>query len=372
MSKSRQPVSTAAYRNYGVAVPFDPIDGPLTPGGQIKFPTVPGAPTEGIVVQLPRSWGSHTRVLIFKLKLSKEGATEPTVSISSALYRDPRVETDDGEGHDDEVDAAEDAPVAPTVPATPVRDLMNDSPLLRPSPLHLAAEADESVAEGAQGSAAGEGAVGERGAATDHQQVKPTGSSGDDDDGERLPQWILDHATGANPSPPRPALQATQPTDEQTAARLEDADGAGGEDEGTPQPPPPPPSPPPPPPQPPPVVPRSSARHQKRKQHFGDNGEFEGPASRFRSAPPPRKASVDPSVEMGVPAYALPGERVWAKGLRAGVRMRFKAEVLKLRKQFPRIVVKYVATEDDETYRHVLPDVLTAYLHMGDVEKCDW
>ena len=63
--------------------------------------------------------------------------------------------------------------------------------------------------------------------------------------------------------------------------------------------------------------------------------------------PPPRKASVDPRVEMGVPAYALPGEQVWAMGLRAGVRMRFKAEVTKLRKQFPRIVVKYIAVAWD-------------------------
>ena len=40
MTKSRQPVSTATYRNYGVAVPIDPIDGPLYPGCDIKFPVV--------------------------------------------------------------------------------------------------------------------------------------------------------------------------------------------------------------------------------------------------------------------------------------------------------------------------------------------
>ena len=120
------------------------------------------------------------------------------------------------------------------------------------------------------------------------------------------------------------------------------------------------------------MAPRSSSRQPKRKQRFGDNGELEGAASRFRSAPPSRKASVDASVEMSVAAFALPGEQVWAMGLRAGVRMRFKAEVIKLRNQFPRIVVKYIATEEDETSRHVLPDVLTAYLHMGDVEARDW
>ena len=47
MTKSRQPVSTATYRNYGVVVPIDPIDGPLYPGCDIKFPIVPGAPAEG-------------------------------------------------------------------------------------------------------------------------------------------------------------------------------------------------------------------------------------------------------------------------------------------------------------------------------------
>ena len=120
------------------------------------------------------------------------------------------------------------------------------------------------------------------------------------------------------------------------------------------------------------VAPRSSARQPKRKTRYGDNGELDGAASSFRSAPSSRKASVDPSVEMGVPAYAIPGEQVWAMGLRAGVRMRFRAEVVKLRNQFPRIVVRYTATEDGETSRHVLPDMSTAYLHMGDVEARDW
>ena len=148
-----------------------------------------------------------------------------------------------------------------------------------------------------------------------------------------------------------------------------DEDGVGNEDGAPPSPPPPPP-----PPQPPPlqVAPRSSTRQPKRKERYGDNGELDGAASSFRSAPSSRKASVDPSVEMGVPAYALPGEQVWAMGLRAGVRMRFKAEVINLRKQFPRIVVRYMATEDGEMSRHVLPDMITAYLHMGDVEERDW
>lgn len=59
------------------------------------------------------------------------------------------------------------------------------------------------------------------------------------------------------------------------------------------------PSPLPPPPVPVPVVPRSSARQAKRKQRYG----IYRAASPFRSAPPLRKASIDPSMEMGVPAY---------------------------------------------------------------------
>ena len=75
---------------------------------------------------------------------------------------------------------------------------------------------------------------------------------------------------------------------------------------------------------------------------------------------------------MGVPAYALPGEQVWATGLHAGSRKRFRAEVTALRKQFPHIVVKYIAAEDGNTAAIALPEVRTAYLTMADVEPRDW
>ena len=113
-------------------------------------------------------------------------------------------------------------------------------------------------------------------------------------------------------------------------------------------------------------------RERKRKERFGDNGELDGAASSFRSAPSQRKASIDPSVEMGVPAYALPGEQVWAMGLHAGTRRRFKAEVVGLRKQFPRIIVKYTASEDGNTNAIALPEMPTAYLCAADVEPKDW
>jgi hypothetical protein len=51
-------------------------------------------------------------------------------------------------------------------------------------------------------------------------------------------------------------------------------------------------------------------RDRKRKAHYGDNGELDG--TNYRTATAERKASVDPSVEMGIPDYAAPGEEVWA------------------------------------------------------------
>ena len=413
MTKSRQPVSTAAYRNYGVAVPIEPIDCPLYPGCQIKFPVVAGGPPEGIICPLPRSWGADTHVLIFKLKLSKAAATEDTVTIASALYREPHVDTD-------ECEAVEVDLMAPLHPSSPVHPAEAEDAEAEEAAATAAAATAAAAKEAAQAAAAAAEAM-----YTDEEEEAEAAAAAaeamDADDDEE------DEALEGGEE----AAVAVVLTDEEIAARLEelhcvwhdeseeqldgtaetDLDGVVellkalgaeacvlvvpgttyeiqrsiygeraftissesnevddeeemGEDADAPPPPPPPP--------PPPVAPRSSSRPSKRKQLFGDNGEFDGPASRFRSAPSSRKASVDPSVEMGVPAYALPGEQVWAMGLRAGVRMRFKAEVVKLRNQFPRIVVKYIATEEDETSRHVLPDVLTAYLHMGDLKERDW
>ena len=68
-----------------------------------------------------------------------------------------------------------------------------------------------------------------------------------------------------------------------------------------------------------------------------------------------------------MPAFALPGETVWAMGLHCGGRKRFKAKVVKLRKLFPRIVVQYLETETGGTHPLELPDPITAYLTMTDV-----
>merc|ERR1712185_13433 len=108
------------------------------------------------------------------------------------------------------------------------------------------------------------------------------------------------------------------------------------------------------------MPPVRAGRERKRKVRFGDSGELDGAARSFRSVAAPPKPAVDASVDMGVPAYALPGEEVLAMGLHAGVRKRFKATVTKLRKQFPRIVVKYIATESGGTHPLELPDPITA------------
>jgi hypothetical protein len=101
---------------------------------------------------------------------------------------------------------------------------------------------------------------------------------------------------------------------------------------------------------------------------FGDAGEQDGAGRSFRSVPVASKPIMSLADESAVPAYAVVGAQVWAVGLHAGVRKRFRAEVIRLRKQFPRIVVKYVATEAGGTHKLELPDPITAYLTMTDLE----
>ena len=80
-------------------------------------------------------------------------------------------------------------------------------------------------------------------------------------------------------------------------------------------------------------------RQVKTADKFGTRGELDGAASSFQSAPVPRRAMPDVSVETSVPAWANPGSPIlFAWGLHAGTRKRFRAKVLKLRPQYPRIV----------------------------------
>jgi hypothetical protein len=76
-------------------------------------------------------------------------------------------------------------------------------------------------------------------------------------------------------------------------------------------------------------------------------------------------------VERGVPAFALPGgDQIFCWGLHAGVRKRFRARVIKLRATFPRIVVRFEATEDGTgTSALELPEMQSAYVTMADIEE---
>ena len=100
---------------------------------------------------------------------------------------------------------------------------------------------------------------------------------------------------------------------------------------------------------------------------------MDGPARAFKSAAATQKAAVDVSEEVGVPGFCMPGEEVYAMGLFAGSRMKFRAKVLRLRQQWPRIVIEYTATADGEgTHRHELPEMITAYVWGRDVWAKDW
>ena len=61
------------------------------------------------------------------------------------------------------------------------------------------------------------------------------------------------------------------------------------------------------------------------ESNYGDNGELDGAASSFRSAPAARKASLDVSVETEIPEFAAVGAEVWAYGLHGA---RWRAQTL--------------------------------------------
>ena len=74
----------------------------MTPNGQIKLPVIAGGPSDGLKLQLPSSWTSRTRTLMFRLKLSKAGATSTEVTVNQILYRAqvPLADTEDEGGGD--------------------------------------------------------------------------------------------------------------------------------------------------------------------------------------------------------------------------------------------------------------------------------
>ena len=89
-------------------------------------------------------------------------------------------------------------------------------------------------------------------------------------------------------------------------------------------------------------------------------------ASAFRTTPIPRRG--DAFVDHGVPGFAMPGSRVWAKGWFGGERVWFVATVVKLRVGAPRIHVAFEADAEGNTNKIALPP-LSAYVHPADVAE---
>ena len=100
---------------------------------------------------------------------------------------------------------------------------------------------------------------------------------------------------------------------------------------------------------------------------------MEGAARNWMSSPLPSKPIVPLAIENGVPGFAMPGNFVWASGLHGGVRkhLAFKATVVKLRTQYPRIHVRYEADRAGNTGAINLPEMREAYLQADMVAEYD-
>jgi hypothetical protein len=322
MRKARQSAAPPGHRVFGVNVTFSSAT-PIYSGGAVKFMNVPGGPELGIVCATPNvPLPGAPQQLMFMLILSELGAPDNSVSIPSVFYR---------RRMDDDSDSDGDGGSPRPPPRRPP-----------PSDAAAAAEADAEADEAASA------------IRSNHLELN----------GPPVPASLAPLAAAARET----LCRSTVPLPGEGEAAVElHADAAAAAAASDLPAPPAPPDPPPPPP--------SASRPQrerKRKAHYGDNGELDGTASSFRSAPSARKASLDASVETEVPDFASIGEEVWAWGLHAGARRRFKAEVVKHRKQFPRLVVRYIATEAGGSHRLELPDPITAYLHAADVAPKDW
>jgi len=110
-----------------------------------------------------------------------------------------------------------------------------------------------------------------------------------------------------------------------------------------------------------------SGRVVRAASKFGSNRENETRASEWHSVPTSSRPEFDPNLEMHVPDFAAVGVSILATGLLAGVRMQFRATVVKIRPQFPRIVVRYVSTMEGISLPIALPEVNTAYLTAAEI-----
>ena len=104
---------------------------------------------------------------------------------------------------------------------------------------------------------------------------------------------------------------------------------------------------------------------------FGDRGELDGPASKFKSASlTASKPFVSIAEETEVPDYATVGATVKAIGWHGGAHKFFTAKVLALRARFPKIVVQFIGDADGATLPPIaLPEPKTAYVHAGMISE---
>ena len=385
MRPSRQPVAHASYRNYYLPISFNPGTTPLCPGGTIHLPTVAGAPPDGLTLPLPNSWTGTTRQLVFRLKLSKDGATASEVTINQILYRDPvaaaltedeaeeeREEEEETDNDDTHVQSVTEmlgaspavVPLA-AVQASVLEVVASSSHPRQPSAASVSDAGVDAIQAAVRSSHlelnfgmpnAGDGTMAARARAVLIQSTAPLPGEGEAT--AELP--IAGGVAPASATATGMAVPtiASEDIDEMAVTSNEQPSEQQLASSPAPSPRP----------APPPAPGRASNRASRKRVRFGESGELDGAASSFCSAPMARKASVSPSDEMGVPAYAMPGEIVYAMGLHAGTRKRFKAKVMKLRKQFPRIVVKYIEDESGGTHPLQLPDPSIAYLTASDVE----
>ena len=93
---------------------------------------------------------------------------------------------------------------------------------------------------------------------------------------------------------------------------------------------------------------------------------MDGAARSFASTPVPSQPRPELSVETAVPDFVTVGARINAMGWHAGVKKWFAARVIKIRKAFPKIHVRFENDEAGNTHALALPE-LDAYLHAGDV-----
>ena len=110
-------------------------------------------------------------------------------------------------------------------------------------------------------------------------------------------------------------------------------------------------------------------RKRKAKEMFGDGGEQDGPASKFKSAAIAPKPFVSMADEIEVPSFCAVGAKIQAIGYHGSTHKLFTATVKSIRAKFPRIVVEFTADADGSTHQLSLPEPRVAYVHAGMVQE---